>query len=360
VTTAAALVAVVLLAVVAVFQLALALGAPWGAAAWGGQNPGVLPTRLRIASGLAGVVIYPLLIVLVFSAAGWVSIGWLSDLGNLPMWILAVLLGLGALANFASRSPRERIWGPVAGAVAVCCAILALAGPAAAAGNTTLALPAGGGVRADYLADGSPVWVIGQDDGTVSVLTGFDAHRIALRNLLWWCETAEMLESPSYGSLYDEHGAKMGGPAPTGLAAYDVTVAGGVIRVGALEEPPGRDEHSDRPMPADDLRCFGLDAPVVYHTFDGWAVWDSPSDALAAEPDDWILLEGALVVDGDAVYLCALDGCADRALAAGIPAATDDEIALGHLSGQRFIAHVRDGALVNVTRTIYPLAAAGS
>ena len=357
-TTAAAIVAVALLAVVAAVLLALALGAPWGAAAWGGQNPGVLPTRLRVASGVAGLVIYPLLIVLVLSAAGWVSIGWLDDLGSLPMWILTALLGLGALANFASRSPRERIWGPVAGAAAICCAILALAGPATAA-TTTLALPEGGRVRADYLADGSPVWVIGQDDGTVSVLTGFDAHATSLRNLLWWCETAAMLESPSYGSLYDEHGRKMGGPAPTGLAGYDVTVVGGVIQVGALEEPPGLDDYSDRPMPGEGLRCFGLDAPVVYHTFDGWTVWDSPAEALAAEPDDWILLEGELTVEGGAVYLCALDDCADRALAASVLASQYGENPLEHLQGQRFIAHVRDGTLVNVTRVLYPLAVPG-
>jgi hypothetical protein len=355
VTTAAAVVAVTLFAVVAVFQLALAVGARWGAAAWGGQNPGVLPTRLRVASGVAGLAIYPLLIVLVASAAGWVSIGWLSDLGSLPMWILAALLGLGALANFASRSPRERVWGPVAGAVAICCAILALAGPAAA-NTTTLAIPDGGGVRADYLADGTPVWVIGHDDGTVSVLTGFDAHRTPLRNLLWWCETSGMLESPSLGWMYDEHGAKVFGAPPTGLAAYDVTVEGDAIRIGALNAPPGPDELSDRPMPGDGRRCFGPAAPVIYHTFDGWTVWGSPSEALAAEPDDWILLEGDLRVDGGAVYLCALDDCADRALAMGIPAATEDEIALGHLSGQRFLAHVRDGALANITRVVDPLA----
>lgn len=38
------------LAGVAAFQTALALGAPWGAAAWGGAHPGVLPGRLRAAS----------------------------------------------------------------------------------------------------------------------------------------------------------------------------------------------------------------------------------------------------------------------------------------------------------------------
>lgn len=125
-STAAAIVAVLLLAAVAVFQLALAIGAPWGAAAWGGRNRGVLPRRLRISSAVAGLVIYPLLIVLVLDAAGWVTIPALDGAGSLPMWILTVLLGVGALANFASRSPVERIWGPVALVAGLCCLVLAL------------------------------------------------------------------------------------------------------------------------------------------------------------------------------------------------------------------------------------------
>ena len=122
----ASILALVLLAVIVAFQLALALGAPWGAAAWGGQHPGVLPTRLRIASAVVALAVYPLIILLVLSAAGWVQVDWLEGLGGLPMWVLAGLLGLGALANFASRSPRERMWGPVALTVALCCVILAL------------------------------------------------------------------------------------------------------------------------------------------------------------------------------------------------------------------------------------------
>ncbi len=35
---------------VAAFQVALAAGAPWGAAAWGGAKKGVLPTEFRIGS----------------------------------------------------------------------------------------------------------------------------------------------------------------------------------------------------------------------------------------------------------------------------------------------------------------------
>jgi hypothetical protein len=122
----AAIVAVVLLGVIAGFQLALALGAPWGAAAWGGQHPGVLPRRLRIASGVAAVLVYPLVIAIVLAAAGIIGDDWLAIDGAILMWVLAGMLGLGALMNFASRSPRERIWGPVALTVAMCCVIVAL------------------------------------------------------------------------------------------------------------------------------------------------------------------------------------------------------------------------------------------
>jgi len=122
----AALLAVVLLGAVVVFQLALALGAPWGAAAWGGQHPGVLPTRLRVASAVVAVAVYPLVIALVLAAAGLIGDDWLPVDGTLAMWVLAGLLTLGAVANFVSRSPLERRWGPVALTTAMCCAIIAL------------------------------------------------------------------------------------------------------------------------------------------------------------------------------------------------------------------------------------------
>lgn len=59
--TIAAAVAIGLLAILAMLQLALALGAPLGVAAWGGGHPGILPRRLRIASAVAGVLVYPII-----------------------------------------------------------------------------------------------------------------------------------------------------------------------------------------------------------------------------------------------------------------------------------------------------------
>lgn len=53
------------LVVIAVFQVALAAGAPLGQASWGGAHHRQLPTRLRVASAVAvGVWVLAALIVL--------------------------------------------------------------------------------------------------------------------------------------------------------------------------------------------------------------------------------------------------------------------------------------------------------
>ena len=122
----AAILAVVLLAIIALFQVSLALGAPWGSAAWGGAHAGTLPARLRITSLVAGVVLYPLLMVLVLASAGIVSVDWMPGVGKVGMWVLTGFFVIGAIANFASRSKKERIWGPVSLAIAVCCALIAI------------------------------------------------------------------------------------------------------------------------------------------------------------------------------------------------------------------------------------------
>ena len=123
--TIAGIVAVVLLGILTGFQLALALGAPLGAAAWGGQNPGVLPTRLRVASAIVGLVVYPLIGVVVLSASGLLDIALPFDTG-IAMWVLAAFFALGAIVNGISRSAAERIWSPVSAILAVCCAVIAL------------------------------------------------------------------------------------------------------------------------------------------------------------------------------------------------------------------------------------------
>lgn len=123
----AAIVGVTLLAVVVVFQIALAVGAPLGKAAWGGRHEGVLPKRLRIASGFAALLVYPLIILVVLDSASLIDMTFLPGNGEAVMWVLCGLFSLGGLANVASRSTVERYWAPVSVAIAVCCAIVASA-----------------------------------------------------------------------------------------------------------------------------------------------------------------------------------------------------------------------------------------
>jgi len=91
--------------------------------AWGGSYPGVLPVRLRLASAVVAVFFYPPVAILLLDSAGLVDVGW--NVRPLWIWLLAGLFALGAVANFASRSKIERIWGPVSLVLAVCCAVIA-------------------------------------------------------------------------------------------------------------------------------------------------------------------------------------------------------------------------------------------
>ncbi len=122
---AAALVASALLIVIAVFQIALALGMPARKMAWGGGYEGKLPTGLRVASGVAGFVIYPLAALLVLEAGELTDFDLVPDVGPVGIWVLTGLFALAAILNFLSRSRVERVWGPVALGISVCCGIVA-------------------------------------------------------------------------------------------------------------------------------------------------------------------------------------------------------------------------------------------
>lgn len=82
----AAILAVVLLVTVAAFQAAPGSRSPRCTEGQPQQNPGMLPQPLRIASGVAAVVVYPLIIALVLASAGLIEDGWLPVDGSLIMW----------------------------------------------------------------------------------------------------------------------------------------------------------------------------------------------------------------------------------------------------------------------------------
>lgn len=110
---AAAIVAAVLFAGLVLFQLALALGAPWGRAAYGGQRA-ELTTQLRITSAVAAVVWTGVALV-VLQRAGFdvwspVPTAWLP----VAIWVVVALMAVAVVMNAITPSALERaIWLPV-------------------------------------------------------------------------------------------------------------------------------------------------------------------------------------------------------------------------------------------------------
>ena len=98
--------------IVATFQAALTLGAPFGAAALGGANPGQLPDALRMVTALQTVV-WLFAALLVLARAGFALLPLPEAVSRAGTWVLVGLLGVGTVMNFASPSPWERLgWGP--------------------------------------------------------------------------------------------------------------------------------------------------------------------------------------------------------------------------------------------------------
>jgi hypothetical protein len=105
--------AAVLFAVVGGFQICLAAGAPWGEAAFGGANVGVLSDTLRVSSAVAAVVYLGLSLV-----AGTPMLG--ATLRRRVLYGVAPVMVVGALVNLASPSlPERMIWTPVTVALAI-------------------------------------------------------------------------------------------------------------------------------------------------------------------------------------------------------------------------------------------------
>src|SRR6516225_6799871 len=111
----------------AVFQLALALGAPLGRAAMGGAHT-YLPAGLRIASG-ALTILWALAALVVLRRAGYRVPGFSARVARAGTWALAILLTLGVLMNLASPSDWERyLQAPIAAVMAALCFRVARSG----------------------------------------------------------------------------------------------------------------------------------------------------------------------------------------------------------------------------------------
>ena len=107
------------------FQIALALGAPWGRYAMGGAVPGRFPPRMRVAAIIQAILI-ALLTIAVLSAAGLL----VPDLAlRFPwlVWVAVVVSAIAVVLNAISRSSGERrVWVPIATVMLVSSLLVAL------------------------------------------------------------------------------------------------------------------------------------------------------------------------------------------------------------------------------------------
>lgn len=98
----------------ALFQVALAAGAPWGRISYGGAHPGVLPRRLRTVSAGAAVL---------YAGSGLAVVGPRTPV-RLRRHVLTGVTGLlavGTVVNGLSPSwPERALWTPTAAVLALC------------------------------------------------------------------------------------------------------------------------------------------------------------------------------------------------------------------------------------------------
>jgi hypothetical protein len=106
VTAIAAILTTVILAALAIFQLALAAGAPIGRFAWGGQH-NVLPTRLRVGSAVS-ILLYALFAIILLQRADLAAVFGSDTFVQVATWVLFGYFTLGILMNGISRSKAER------------------------------------------------------------------------------------------------------------------------------------------------------------------------------------------------------------------------------------------------------------
>jgi hypothetical protein len=114
----AGVVASVGFAVVAVYQVLLALGTAFSGAAWGGAT---LTPALRLASAVSAVVLV-LAALIVLGRVGYGGSRLPAAIFRWGTWVLVVGMTLSALANFASHTTGERFFlGPSALLLAILC-----------------------------------------------------------------------------------------------------------------------------------------------------------------------------------------------------------------------------------------------
>jgi len=109
------------------FQVALALGAPWGTYALGGKFPGRFPTPMRLAAVAQALIL--LFLGGVVLARGGLAFDALASAASWLIWVAVAFSGVSLVLNSITPSKRERrVWVPVALAMLSSSLVVALGG----------------------------------------------------------------------------------------------------------------------------------------------------------------------------------------------------------------------------------------
>lgn len=127
-----AIAAAVLLGAIALFQVALALGAPWGAFAYGGRalrDDGTLPPTYRLSSAFAAFLLV-LFAVVILVRGGVIGTSGDGTLVTVMSWAIVAFMAVNTAMNLMGKHWVERyVFGGMTVVLVALCSIVAVAGP---------------------------------------------------------------------------------------------------------------------------------------------------------------------------------------------------------------------------------------
>lgn len=225
------------------------------------------------------------------------------------------------------RLPTTRV---VAGAVLVAAAVIAATFFGSSTGGrpgTVFEVGSRGEVRAEYLADGSPVFVVSSLDGAAHVVSAVEPRA---RGLVTWCEDTRTFVETGGTSRWDEQGRYLFGPAEAGLALHSIAgdPSGATVQITARLRPR---PISDDPEPVSvEGRCYSAGgAGGLRHQRADMAA--QPAEGATGER--FTRVSGSLSIDPAGVArLCPLSGCSGGARA--VTSTFHDTVALDDFAGQ--------------------------
>jgi hypothetical protein len=83
-----------------------------------------------------------------------------------------------------------------------------------------LVVPAVGETTGDFLADGTPVFVVHALDGSIRVVEAVSTH--LPDDPMGWCAATRTIEDVAHGAKWDETGSYVAGPARSDLGTFEL------------------------------------------------------------------------------------------------------------------------------------------